>query len=71
MEIGIGLFLAGLTPAVTAIVWSVNQQGRINTHDEKFRMLDDYNAQQRIDVKDRLGRIEDKVDAILKAGFRA
>jgi len=54
------LILAGLG----SIVWAVRQEGRVNTHDQMFKDRDDWEAEFRQDNKERLIRIERKLDKL-------
>ena len=72
MEIGLigSIITVGLT-AVAAIIWSIRQEGRLNTHDKLFEAKDRLaQAQEKLiderhrDTRDRLVRIETKLDTM-------
>lgn len=60
----IGLGLAFGTQIVGAIVWFARLEGKVNT-------LEAVGVSKDTDVKDRLARIEDKVDRLIESKFHA
>lgn len=65
MEIAVyGLGLAFGTQIVGMIVWFARLEGKVNT-------LEAVATSKDTDVKDRLARIEDKVDRLIETKFHA
>ena len=58
--------LAGLG----AVVWAVRQEGRVNTHDQMFKDRDERDDERTLDLKNRLVRIENKLDYITQPSTR-
>ena len=60
-----GLIGIGVTVCVTAIggiVWGVRLEGRVNGHDNLFKERKELADERQDDIKDRLIRIEAKLD---------
>lgn len=65
MDIGTAAALFGV--AVTSaggIVWSIRQEGRLNAHDQRFELKEAQDDERHKDTKERLQRIENKLDAM-------
>lgn len=62
MNIDMSTILAYAIPTVGAVVWGVRLEGRINGHDTLFIERDKQAASNHTDLKERLERIERKLD---------
>lgn len=54
-------FALGLA-SLTGIIWAVRQEGRLNRHDTLFEERQNSQDDRDRDIKDRLVRIEQKLD---------
>lgn len=66
----LGVMIAGAGAGVGAIVWFVRLEGRINGHDTLFTEREKLSESQHEELKDRLVRIEAKLDK-LNDSYRA
>ena len=61
--LGIGASLCGtIATAASGVVWAVRQEGRINAHDQLFVTREKVADERHEDLKERLERIERKLD---------
>lgn len=51
-----------LATSVGGVIWGVRQEGRINGHDKLFEEREKQAQERHTDLKDRLERIEEKLD---------
>ena len=58
IETGIGMAMIG------ALGWAIRQEGRINSHDNLFIEREKQAVERHDDLKDRLTRIESKLDSL-------
>lgn len=50
--------------SIAGVVWGVRQEGRINEHDRLFKERKEQADERHADIKDRLERIENKLDRL-------
>lgn len=55
------LFFTGVT-FLSGVIWAVRQEGRINAHDQLFITREKMADERHEDLKERLVRIEQKLD---------
>jgi hypothetical protein len=67
MEIPLGLVIPIVTAIVGGTSWNVSLQGRVNGHDKLFDEREKQANERHDDLKDRLERIETKLDRTLQA----
>lgn len=60
----IAAFATSLATGLGIVVWGVRQEGRINTHDKLFAIQEKQSDERHTDLKDRLERIETKLDSL-------
>lgn len=60
MVVETGMIMAG----VSIVAWGIRQEGRINAHDRLFIEREKQLDERHEDVKDRLERIERKLDSL-------
>lgn len=49
---------------IAGIAWAVRQEGRITAHDQRFQMKEVLDNERHEDTKERLTRIERKLDSL-------
>ena len=64
MEVPLSIFLPVITAIVTVTSWNVKLQGRVNEHDRLFEEREKQSNERHDDLKERLVRIEHKLDAL-------
>lgn len=53
---------APIATAVGGLIWGVRLEGRVNAHDQRFDLERDQADERHADIKERLVRIEQKLD---------
>lgn len=62
MDVSLGILLPVVSAIVGVTSWNVKLQGRVNGHDAIIKEHDKQATERHADVKDRLVRIESKMD---------
>lgn len=58
------VLVTSITTTLGIVVWGVRQEGRINGHDTLFMTQEKTADERHTDLKDRLERIETKLDSL-------
>ena len=55
---------SAIMACVGVVGWAIRQEGRINAHDSLFEEREKQAVERHDDIKDRLTRIESKLDSL-------
>lgn len=60
----VAAIVTSVATTLGVVVWGVRQEGRINVHDTLFKTQEKTADERHTDLKDRLERIETKLDSL-------